>query len=195
MAEGALTAELILGTTEDVLRRYGPAKATVVDVARALGVSHGSVYRHFPTKAALREAVARRWLERWHEGLADVAHTDAPAEQRLRDWLSTLFEIKRQKVREDPELFDTFATLMRENLAVVDDHVTELENDLEKIIADGIEAGDFAPRDSRVAARAVFDATNRFHDPIYAADWKAPTIDVAFSAVVSLVVSGLSVPD
>ena len=39
-----------------MLRRR-PAKATVVDVARALGVSHGSVYRHFPTKAALREAV------------------------------------------------------------------------------------------------------------------------------------------
>ncbi|WP_285680262.1 acyltransferase domain-containing protein, partial [Kitasatospora phosalacinea] len=44
-----------LRTAEDVLRRYGPAKATVVDVARALGVSHGSVYRHFGTKAALRE--------------------------------------------------------------------------------------------------------------------------------------------
>ena len=57
-----LTAERILEATEEVLRRHGPAKATVVDVARALGVSHGSVYRHFRTKAALREAVTKRWL-------------------------------------------------------------------------------------------------------------------------------------
>ena len=43
-----LTPERILEVTEDVLRRYGLAKATVVYVARALDVSHGSVYRHFP---------------------------------------------------------------------------------------------------------------------------------------------------
>ena len=52
-----LTPERILEVTEDVLRRFGLAKATVVDVARALDVSHGSVYRHFPSKARC----ARRW--------------------------------------------------------------------------------------------------------------------------------------
>ena len=45
-----LTPERILEVTEDVLRRFGLAKATVVDVARALDVSHGSVYRHFPAR-------------------------------------------------------------------------------------------------------------------------------------------------
>src|ERR1700710_2616491 len=59
-----LTPERILEVTEDVLRRFGLAKATVVDVARALDVSHGSVYRHFPSKASLRDAVAKRWLAR-----------------------------------------------------------------------------------------------------------------------------------
>src|SRR4030081_3631743 len=59
-----LTPERILEVTEDVLRRFGLAKATVVDVARALDVSHGSVYRHFPSKASLRQAVAKRWLGR-----------------------------------------------------------------------------------------------------------------------------------
>lgn len=47
--------ERILDAEEDVLRRFGPAKATVVDVAKSLGVSHGGVYRHFPTKVALRD--------------------------------------------------------------------------------------------------------------------------------------------
>jgi AcrR family transcriptional regulator len=62
MTEPALTAERILEAAEVVLRRYGPSKATVVEVARALDVSHGSVYRHLPSKAALREAVAEDWL-------------------------------------------------------------------------------------------------------------------------------------
>ena len=60
--EGHLTPDGILDAAETVLRRFGPKKASVVDVARALGVSHGSIYRHFPSKKALRDAVAGRWL-------------------------------------------------------------------------------------------------------------------------------------
>ena len=61
MSEAApLTSEQIVDAAEDVLRRFGPAKATVIDVARELGVSHGSIYRHFASKAALRDAVAAR---------------------------------------------------------------------------------------------------------------------------------------
>src|SRR5260370_1034909 len=59
-----LTPERILEVTEDVLRRFGLAKATLVGVARALDVSHGSVYRHFPSKESLREAVANPLLGR-----------------------------------------------------------------------------------------------------------------------------------
>ena len=84
MTDTVLTSERILETAEDVLRRSGPAKATVVDVARAVGVSHGSVYRHFPSKGALRDAVAERWLARISEPLEAVARDDGPALDRLR---------------------------------------------------------------------------------------------------------------
>ena len=36
-SDAPLTRERILATAEDVVRRFGPDKATVVDVARALG--------------------------------------------------------------------------------------------------------------------------------------------------------------
>ncbi|MEZ8387575.1 TetR/AcrR family transcriptional regulator, partial [Vibrio splendidus] len=52
-----LTKEKILDASEIVLRKFGPRKTTVVDVARALEVSHGTVYRHFATKAELHEAI------------------------------------------------------------------------------------------------------------------------------------------
>jgi DNA-binding transcriptional ArsR family regulator len=57
-----LTRERILATAEDVVRKFGPAKATVVDVARALGVSHAAVYRHVASKAELRALVVSRWV-------------------------------------------------------------------------------------------------------------------------------------
>ncbi|MEU4741070.1 TetR family transcriptional regulator, partial [Actinosynnema sp. NPDC023658] len=187
MAE-ALTAEVILGTTEDVLRRYGPAKATVVDVARALGVSHGSVYRHFPTKAALREAVTQRWLDRAHAGLSDIATADTPAPQRLRAWLAALFEAKRAKALGDPELFATFTVLVRENSAVVAAHIADMVGDLTRIVADGVASGDFSTPDPVASARAVFRATALFHDPAHADEWSDPDADAAFDAVVSLLV-------
>mgnify|MGYP001605234215 CR=1 FL=1 len=59
-----LTRQRILEVAEDVFRRFGPQKTNVVDVARELGVSHGSVYRHFASKAELRDAVVEAWLRR-----------------------------------------------------------------------------------------------------------------------------------
>ncbi|MGI5449658.1 TetR family transcriptional regulator [Streptomyces sp. CA-243310] len=187
-----LTPERILETTEDVLRRFGPTKATVVDVARALGVSHGSVYRHFPSKAALREAVTDRWLAKSVAMLEEIA--SAPAEtapSRLEAWLEALFEAKRKKAGADPELFATYTVLLAENSGVVDRHLSELIEQLVRIIADGVEAGTLAAPDVPAAARAVFDATGRFHDPQYAADWLSPTILPEFEAVTSLVIRGL----
>ncbi|MDQ0713247.1 AcrR family transcriptional regulator [Streptomyces luteogriseus] len=186
-----LTAERILEATEEVLRRHGPAKATVVDVARALGVSHGSVYRHFRTKAALREAVTKRWLDRTSGQLSGIAAADSAPETRLRDWLAALFAAKRRKAGEDPELFATYMVLTDENGSAVGEHITDLESQLTRIIQAGVENGDFAATDPEASARAVFQATGRFHDPSYAREWKQPGIEGDFAAVMDLLVRGL----
>ncbi|MBW5481758.1 TetR/AcrR family transcriptional regulator [Streptomyces bambusae] len=187
-----LTPERILETTEEVLRRYGPTKATVVDVARALGVSHGSVYRHFPSKAALREAVTDRWLGRTVGRLEEIAAAPAqPAPAKLEAWLEALFEAKRHKAGDDPELFATYGVLLAENSGVVEAHLEQLVAQLGRIIGEGVAAGSLAAADVPAAARAVFDATGRFHDPQYAAEWRSPTIVAEFEAVTALVVRGL----
>ncbi|MEU5540483.1 TetR family transcriptional regulator, partial [Streptomyces sp. NPDC020362] len=136
-----LTAERILEATEEVLRRHGPAKATVVDVARALGVSHGSVYRHFRTKAALREAVTKRWLDRTSEKLAVIVAGDGTPEQLLRVWLAALFEAKRHKAGDDPELFATYTVLTDENVTAVGEHLADLIAQLTRIIGAGAGGG------------------------------------------------------
>ncbi|MEU0387905.1 TetR family transcriptional regulator [Streptomyces chartreusis] len=187
-----LTAERILEATEDVLRRHGPAKATVVDVARALGVSHGSVYRHFRTKAALREAVTKRWLDRTSGELSGVAAADRDPETRLRDWLATLFAAKRRKAGDDPELFATYTVLTGENGTVVGEHIADLTAQLTRIVEAGVRSGIFAATtDPGATARAVFHATARFHDPLYAREWEEPGTEADFEAVLDLVVRGL----
>ncbi len=191
---GALTTERILEAAEDTLRRFGPSKATVVDVTRALGVSHGSVYRHFPSKAALRDAVAERWLSRVSAPLAAIAVEEGPAAERLRRWLHALIAAKRRKVLEDPELFATYHAIALDARTVVAAHVDTLAAQVARILADGVAQGAFAVPDASTAAKAILDATARFHNPVHAPEWSDPGTGEAFEGVWRLVLSGLAAP-
>lgn len=188
-----LTEQAILDTAEDVLRRYGPAKASVVDVARALDVSHGSVYRHFASKAALRDAVTERWLERVSAPLAEIVGRRGKASRRLHDWLVLLATTKQGMATGDPELFATFHELTNASREVVAAHVEHLVEQLTRIIRDGIEAGEFAPQDPARAGRAVLHATARFHHPAHAREWGDPALAEELEAVYELIVTGLTV--
>ncbi|MCU0499234.1 MAG: TetR family transcriptional regulator [Anaerolineae bacterium] len=194
MTDSTLTPERILEAAEEVLRRYGPDKTTVVDVARALGVSHGSVYRHFPSKAALRDAVTERWLLGVSLPLAAVANESISPLTRLRHWFDLLVTTKRRWSQQDPELFATYLALAAESREVVREHVTTLIAQLITILNAGVASGVFYTDDVPTTARALFHATARFHDPVHANHWADPEIDSAYEGVWTLLVRALQ-PD
>ena len=189
-----LTPERILEVTEDVLRRFGLTKATVVDVARALDVSHGSVYRHFPSKASLRQAVAKRWLDRVNAPLQKIAETNGPAPARLERWLRTMIAIKHKKLGDDPEMFATYLALAQEACTVVKAHKDGLVDQIANILSDGVKQGVFAVADLKASARAIFDATCRFHHPAHAEEWKYPDLPARIDALLALLFRGLEAP-
>ncbi len=192
MTDETLTPERILEAAEAVLRRFGLAKTTVVDVARVLGVSHGSIYRHFPSKAALRDAVAEHWLAKKLVPLTTIANEDGPAPERLRRWFNLLCSSTRTYALDDPELFETYKELASETRGVVRAHVDSLTEQITHIISDGVAQGEFTTENPFVSGRAVLNATTRFHDPAHAAEWSDPDIDAAFDGVWSLILVGLS---
>jgi AcrR family transcriptional regulator len=186
-----LTPERILEVTEDVLRRFGLAKATVVDVARALDVSHGSVYRHFPSKASLREAVAKRWLDRVNAPLQAIADSPEAAPARLERWLRAMITIKHKKVSDDPEMFETYLTLAQEACKVVKAHKDGLVDQIAQILSDGVREGAFEVADTKATARALFDATSRFHHPAHAEEWGDAQIPARIDALLALLLRGV----
>ncbi|MEO8335977.1 MAG: TetR family transcriptional regulator [bacterium] len=186
--------ERILQAAEALLRRHGPSKTSVVDVSRALQMSHANVYRHFASKAALHDAIAERWLHRVSTPLADIAAGDGTASERLEAWVLALMEFKRRKVLDDPEMFATYHAVAIAARDVVDTHIATLQAQLADIIHSGIVAGEFAPIDTSEAARAVLDGTARFHHPHHvreSAERDAGGEVRAARAVVSLLVAGL----
>lgn len=194
MSDTRVTQDRILDVAESVLRRYGPQKATVVDVARALGVSHGSIHRHFGTKAALREAVVKRWLESVTQPLRSIREGKQPAPERLWQWHKELSSAKRRLLQEDPELFATYYVLATEAREVVEAHENELIGQIGDIIEDGVTEGTLHAGDPRGMAHAVFDATVRFHHPAHSQEWERSDIDEAFDAVLHMVLTALGSP-
>jgi AcrR family transcriptional regulator len=192
MNDSVLTPERILAAAEEVLRRYGPGKATVVDVAQALGVSHGSVYRHFASKAALRDAVLRGWLERVMAPLEAIVASRAAPPARLRQWLTALRDIKRNKVLGEPELFATYSALAADAREVIGEHVEHLLGQIETIVAAGVKSGNFRMLDTKATALAIFDATARFHYPGMAHLWAGAGEDAAFTQLVDLLLVSLA---
>jgi AcrR family transcriptional regulator len=191
--DAPLTLDRIVSAAEDVIRRFGPAKATVVDVARALGVSHAAVYRHVATKAELRDLVIGRWAETTMPSLRTIAAQRSPAPKRLRRLFDALIEVKRRRAAEDPELFAAYRTLAADAQSVVVAHLDELVGLAATVIRSGVEEGSFRDVDPVAASRAVLFATTRFHHPVHAAEWNDPEIDAAYDDVWQMLMNGLCV--
>src|SRR5262245_3328822 len=77
------TRRRIIETADALFRRLGYAKTAVADIAAELGMSPANVYRFFPSKNAIVEAICRRCLSEVEEKAWAVARSKAPAAQRM----------------------------------------------------------------------------------------------------------------
>lgn len=84
-ADAARNRERILEVAKEAFTRYG-AEASLDDIARRSGIGSGTLYRHFPTRDALIEAVYRSEVEKLAESEQRLASTLPPLEA-LRAWM------------------------------------------------------------------------------------------------------------
>ncbi len=77
--------ERILDVAKEAFTRFG-ANASLDDIAREAGVGPGTLYRHFPTRDALIEAVYRTEVERLAAAERKFAESMPPIEA-LRAWM------------------------------------------------------------------------------------------------------------
>ena len=66
----------VLDAADEVLAMEGPAAFTTTRIAEAAGVPVGSVYRYFPDKQAIVEALAVSYWSDFEDLIAGVAETD-----------------------------------------------------------------------------------------------------------------------
>jgi AcrR family transcriptional regulator len=84
-ADAQLNRERLLEVAKEAFTRSG-ANASLDDIAKEAGVGPGTLYRHFPTRGALLEAVYRTEVERLAAAERKFAETMSPIEA-LRAWM------------------------------------------------------------------------------------------------------------
>jgi AcrR family transcriptional regulator len=94
-ADAVRNRERVLEAAKAVLSAGGP-EASLEAVARRAGVGIGTLYRHFPTREALFEAVYRREVEQLGE-LAEQLKNEAAPVDALRRWLRSNVEFVATK--------------------------------------------------------------------------------------------------
>jgi AcrR family transcriptional regulator len=94
-ADAIRNRERVLEAAKAVFSAGGP-EASLEAVAKRAGVGIGTLYRHFPTREALFEAVYRREVQQLSE-LAEALKSEADSVDALRRWLRSNVEFVATK--------------------------------------------------------------------------------------------------
>ncbi|MCA3697943.1 TetR/AcrR family transcriptional regulator [Aquidulcibacter sp.] len=119
--------DLILDAAESLVMTLGAAHLTMDAVAARAEVSKGGVLHHFPTKAALIQAMLDRLLAIFEADLDVVARASGTSfKAQLRAWinLTQTIDVRLDRIcaallsasANDPELLKPFAVMMQDRL-------------------------------------------------------------------------------
>jgi AcrR family transcriptional regulator len=132
-ADAQRNRDRLLETAKAAFAEKGAA-ASLDEIARTAGVGAGTLYRHFPTRDALIEAVYRNETEQLVAAATRLAETHAPT-AALREWLLVFVDYMATKrgmyaalnsmVGGTSELYSASAEQMKRAIAKLIDRAVE----------------------------------------------------------------------
>jgi len=180
----------ILAETEAQLRRVGPERFRVTDVARELGMSHANIYRFFPSRKALINAMAEKWYEEAQAGVLGIGAGHGTAAERLERFVLEFLRLKSSQV-EDPNVRRVLEAIIEDAPEAPERRLDIIRSMISTIIAAGIETGELRRTDPESAASAFLDAVAAFYRPSMVSMAPLSVLEPRARAVVALVLNGL----
>ena len=144
------TRARIMETAEALFRRLGYAKTAVADIASELRMSPANVYRFFPSKTAIVQAICQRCLNELDEKV--WAHRPFEGLRHASVWngsCSRSSPITRKIFWRNRRFMTLCMVAMEESWDAIMAHKEVVRNAIELILRDGIEAGEFEQVDPR----------------------------------------------
>ena len=160
------TKARIVQAAEALFRQIGYAKTTVADIAAALNMSPANVYRFFPSKNAIVEAICRRCLAEVEEKAWRVARSKAPAAERMERLILEILAYHKENLITEQRVNDMVLAAIEHSWETIRTHKRVLGNVTELILRDGIETGEFKPVDPHVTAGLIMRSVICFTHPL-----------------------------
>jgi len=139
-------------------------------------MSPANIYRFFPTKAALIEAVSEIWLSIAEENARAIASRPISAAGRVREFVLGVHEFNRDRYTRDGEVHETCVAATTERWPIVARHEKTLTDIFAIILRDGIDSGEFEIEDVERTAAVMTSAMLKFHNPIMVAQYHGESL-------------------
>ena len=160
------TRERIVETAETLFKRLGYSKTAVADIASELGMSPANVYRFFPSKTAIVQAICQRCLNTLNERAWVIARSRAPATQRLEELELEIFAYHKENLLTEQRVNDIVLVAMEESWDAIMAHKEVIRTAVELILRDGIESGEFDQIDPRETSAMIMKAFIGYCHPL-----------------------------
>jgi AcrR family transcriptional regulator len=161
----ATTRAAIVETAERLFRTFGYQKTTVADIARELRMSPANVYRFFPSKAAINEAMCTRILAGLDEAIRAVAHGPGTPPERIRALFRVLQEQTLALFFHERRMHDMVTAALEEHWPTIERHIAAIDECFAAVIADGQAQGIFAAIDPVQTGRMLHATCPLFTHP------------------------------
>ena len=151
---------------EALFRRLGYSKTAVADIAAELGMSPANVYRFFPSKNAIVEAICQRCLSGVEEKAWAVARAKGPAGPRIERMILEILAYHKDNLLTEKGVSEMVLAAIEMSWDAIRAHKQVMHTVLEVILRDGIESGEFEPVEPRETAELIFRSLVAFTHPM-----------------------------
>jgi AcrR family transcriptional regulator len=163
--KSAETRRIIVQAAIHLYREIGHRKTTVADIARSSSMSSANVYRFFPSKQAIEEAVVTELLDETTRAAAEAARRGGPPLARLGSSVKAMAELNEDRRARDRRLHELLGLAVRENWPIVLSHADRIRGLLRPIIAAGQASGDLRAGSPLALTCCLLEAMEAYLSP------------------------------
>ena len=165
------TRARIMDTAEALFRRLGYAKTAVADIAGELKMSPANVYRFFPSKNAIIEAICQRCLGELEDRAWAVARSRGSAAERLERLVLEILAYHKENNLTDQRVNDIVLAAIELSWGAIRAHKEHMRMVFEAVLREGIERGEFERVDPRETSRLMMISLVNFCHPVLVAQY------------------------
>lgn len=192
MAEKESVRELIVEAAKKRFSHFGYGKTTMAEVATDCSMSPGNLYRFFPGKLDIAEAIAREDYEKHLEVMRRIALAPAKdARQRLHDLLFEELRRTYHKLEKDPRALEMARVISQERPQFPNWMHEQERKVLVEMLEDAERRGEFHAEDKEFTAEMIQSATMKFRYPQLWTRLTLPKLERELEGVLHLLIYGL----